>query len=489
MTSHSILMVKQSNSPETVLHSCQAAPSSIHKLLNSQADHQNLSDGPSSTNKSSDVQTDLLPSNSLQQARPFNLKKLIPESGLECPPESSLECPLSRISHPRNSDPIFSRSSTFCTSLYSSSSRSSGSFRQLSNLPFLPHPPKCEERISSVQPSNSPVHPSDDINDIHYEIEHTDDLVKDFLNLSGDASDSSFCGENCNNNSLAFTEQMELQLLSEQLGIAITDNEESPRLDDIYEKTQDSSHQVSSCCNKALQPLGCPSTVQLQSSPSASKTTAANKPRLRWTLELHERFVDAVNKLDGPEKATPKGVLKLMNVEGLTIYHVKSHLQKYRFAKYLPETKEDKKSSSSEDKKALQVNKETGIANKRSMQVTEALRMQIEVQKQLHEQLEVQRALQLRIEEHARYLQKILETQQKASNSLASSAQISTEEQVESHDHTSVEQDDSKDQSTFSSVALKHKISDSDLESKLQEDHKRPRVEVEQERASSCTEL
>lgn len=53
------------------------------------------------------------------------------------------------------------------------------------------------------------------------------------------------------------------------------------------------------------------------------------KPRVVWSVEMHQQFVYAVNAL-GIDKAVPKRILDLMNVEGLTRENVASHLQKYR---------------------------------------------------------------------------------------------------------------------------------------------------------------
>ncbi|KAL6911971.1 hypothetical protein ACP4OV_000776 [Aristida adscensionis] len=57
--------------------------------------------------------------------------------------------------------------------------------------------------------------------------------------------------------------------------------------------------------------------------------SAPKKPRVVWSVELHRKFVAAVNHL-GIDKAVPKRILELMNVEKLTRENVASHLQKYR---------------------------------------------------------------------------------------------------------------------------------------------------------------
>ncbi|PHT39246.1 Myb family transcription factor APL [Capsicum baccatum] len=148
------------------------------------------------------------------------------------------------------------------------------------------------------------------------------------------------------------------------------------------------------------------------------------KPRLRWTTELHERFVDAVTQLGGPDKATPKTIMRTMGVKGLTLYHLKSHLQKYRMGKQsakegtenskdvsCPAESQDTGSSTSGSSRVIAQDINEGL------QVTEALRVQMEVQRRLHEQLEVQRRLQFRIEAQGKYLQSILEKACKAFNS------------------------------------------------------------------------
>jgi len=53
-------------------------------------------------------------------------------------------------------------------------------------------------------------------------------------------------------------------------------------------------------------------------------------PSARRTPELHDRFVAAVNRAGGPFVAKPKQIEIQMNVHGLHLAQIKSHLQKYR---------------------------------------------------------------------------------------------------------------------------------------------------------------
>ncbi|KAF8045070.1 hypothetical protein N665_5659s0001, partial [Sinapis alba] len=66
---------------------------------------------------------------------------------------------------------------------------------------------------------------------------------------------------------------------------------------------------------------------QVTSSNNVRQYVRSNMPRLRWTPDLHLSFVRAVQRLGGPHRATPKMVLQMMNLKGLSIAHVKSHLQ------------------------------------------------------------------------------------------------------------------------------------------------------------------
>ncbi|KAH8520507.1 hypothetical protein H0E87_001813 [Populus deltoides] len=138
--------------------------------------------------------------------------------------------------------------------------------------------------------------------------------------------------------------------------------------------------------------------------------TIKSKIRVRWTRDLHKRFVESVNRLGGAEKATPKGILREMDVHGLTIFHVKSHLQKYRTARYLPESKEVCVSDAGRLEKTPTI-VVTKFDPKIGIHIAKALQLQLDVQRRMHEQLEIQRNLRSQIEEQGRQLKQMLDQQ------------------------------------------------------------------------------
>jgi len=137
---------------------------------------------------------------------------------------------------------------------------------------------------------------------------------------------------------------------------------------------------------------------------SSRSGDGAGKERLKWTQELHDLFEKAVNQLGGPDRATPKGILKAMGIPGLTIYHVKSHLQKYRMSKFVPESSSRGKFERRSISEIL-----PNFSTTSGAQLNEALQLQMEVQRRLSDQLEVQRSLKVKIEAQGRFLERIAE--------------------------------------------------------------------------------
>ncbi|KAL2508786.1 Uncharacterized protein Fot_32433 [Forsythia ovata] len=70
-------------------------------------------------------------------------------------------------------------------------------------------------------------------------------------------------------------------------------------------------------------------SISEQNEGGKDESNNKKKPRMVWTREMHQKFLEAIEIL-GPENAVPKKIVEIMNVPGLTRENVASHLQKYR---------------------------------------------------------------------------------------------------------------------------------------------------------------
>ncbi|KAL8504801.1 hypothetical protein ACS0TY_016116 [Phlomoides rotata] len=136
----------------------------------------------------------------------------------------------------------------------------------------------------------------------------------------------------------------------------------------------------------------------------ANRANGSPKERLKWTKELHDLFEKSVNQIGGADRATPKGILRAMAIPGLTIFHVKSHLQKYRMSVF---TREEDHTKGKLERSVSEMLPNFGALA--GVQLNEALLIQMEAQRRLSDQLEVQKNLKMKIEAQGRFLDKVME--------------------------------------------------------------------------------
>mmetsp|Transcript_29275 Transcript_29275/g.82597 ORF Transcript_29275/g.82597 Transcript_29275/m.82597 type:complete len:389 (+) Transcript_29275:330-1496(+) len=177
----------------------------------------------------------------------------------------------------------------------------------------------------------------------------------------------------------------------------------------------------------SLPDVGMMSSMPLQ--PGMLNASSTFKPRLRWTDDLHDKFIDAVEKLGGYSRATPSAILKAMGVDKLELGHVKSHLQKYRTEKKRNKEKEEVQEGKKPSHKKLKGEGDSSgpehVANPSDAQLPDgesadiasnrdqpdetsgleaALKKQYELQQMLADQLEAQKKLQSSLEQHTKYI-------------------------------------------------------------------------------------
>ncbi|RVW87148.1 Protein PHR1-like 2 [Vitis vinifera] len=110
-------------------------------------------------------------------------------------------------------------------------------------------------------------------------------------------------------------------------------------------------------------------------------------------------------------EATPKAIMRTMGVKGLTLFHLKSHLQKYRLGK---QSGKDMGEAPKDGISASYLSESPGTSNSspnlptsdinEGYEVKEALRVQMEVQSKLHLQVEAEKHLQIRQDAERRYM-------------------------------------------------------------------------------------